>query len=107
MRISDWSSDVCSSDLAEAAGEGLEWPRRKLLVAEENHQMVEERLADRGDAVVRERRRQVGPGDLGPDRSRDRRDGYGAVSHAPTLLRCRFGEMLAQLERRDESRARS
>src|SRR3546814_6594910 len=68
--------------------------------------MVEERLADRGDAVVRERRRQVGPGDLGPDRSRDRRDGYGAVSHAPTLLRCRFGEMLAQLERRDESRAR-
>src|SRR3546814_19960738 len=114
MRISDWSSDVCSSDLevaavlfafedrgdlgevvqplhegvgdrlAEAAGEGHELPRRQLLLAEEHPKMVEEPLADSADPIDRARRRPVGPGAPGPDRTRARRAGNGRFSHAPT-----------------------
>src|SRR3546814_8092875 len=45
MRISDWSSDVCSSDLGRAAGDGV--PRRKCCGGVQKHRDIlgAERLA--------------------------------------------------------------
>src|SRR3546814_19362573 len=56
--------------LAEAQRERQQLCRRQVLVAEEHHQMVEQRLADRRHDVVREVIRQVDAADLGPERDR-------------------------------------
>ena len=58
---------------AEAAGEGELLRRRYLLIAEEDHQMVEQRPADRRDGGVRQVGRQIDATDFGADRRGDGR----------------------------------
>src|SRR3546814_4956740 len=54
MRISDWSSDVCSSDLAERVGQN-------------QHEQHEQRHADDILAAAQRRAEQVSPDDIDGD----------------------------------------
>src|SRR3546814_2744135 len=74
MRMSDWSSDVCSSYLPEPFGEGDLQGRRDLLVAEEDDDVVMEGLQDFGEERVVHRLRQVDAEDLRAERARARLD---------------------------------
>src|SRR3546814_17442137 len=70
MRISDWSSDVCSSDLSSAAGDAHVAGDRRLLAAAVDDEVVAlglaaDRLEDRGveqlvALALAQRRAQVG-----------------------------------------------
>ncbi len=55
--------------LAEATGEGELLARRELLVAKEDHQVVQQGLADLRDDRIGERRRDIHTVDLGAERS--------------------------------------
>ena len=55
-------------DLAEAAREAQQRRGRELLVAKEDHDVLEQRLAQGGDSRVVERRREIDPADLGAER---------------------------------------
>src|SRR3546814_19360029 len=75
MRISDWSSDVCSSDLAALDAE------TRLLVRGERHLRVERTMLVDPDAAAFEPRRDFrGGGDIAaPDRAAEREGrGVGA-----------------------------
>ena len=54
--------------------------RRKRLVAEEDHQVVEERAPDLGDGLVGKRPSEVDAEDLGAERAGDAPDFDGAVA---------------------------
>src|SRR3546814_7660783 len=75
MRISDWSSDVCSSDLAggyEKGGTKAEGPARAAAVAPaQGREVARKPCRRRGDRRRRARRL---------DRSEERRVGYECVS---------------------------
>src|SRR3546814_7585964 len=75
MRISDWSSDVCSSDLAEfrPGRRDLLFPLRRGLLIE--GLIMNLRLLDPVEHIVEHRRKQVDG-----DRSEERRVGKECVS---------------------------
>src|SRR3546814_19343599 len=89
MRMSDWSSDVCSSYLPEPFGEGDLQGRRDLLVAEEDDDFVMEGLQDFGEERVVHRLRQVDAEDLRAERARPRldRDPGMGLTHRTDELR--------------------
>src|SRR3546814_1735766 len=70
MRMSDWSSDVCSSDLRADEERHAPAPGRQFGVAEEllhdhQHQHGDELAADQGDILERgEEAAMLGDGDL-------------------------------------------
>src|SRR3546814_12405584 len=83
MRISDWSSDVCSSDLSRSAARGGRRSSRGRLVriGDDQHQRLAARLADADLRAPVEPRR--GPGLQRPFlavRSEERRVGKECVS---------------------------
>src|SRR3546814_1930408 len=89
MRISDWSSDVCSSDLAERRNDPPEEPEiRERHVAQE----VEDRVAP---AVIRNSRPEVErdlDDDVGDDQDRvDKRDRKSVVSGKSVSVRVDLG----------------
>ena len=59
---------------AETAGEGELLRRRYLLIAEDDDQMIEQRLPDRRDGGVGQAGRQIDATDFGADRRGNRRD---------------------------------
>src|SRR3546814_5026575 len=67
MRISDWSSDVCSSDLADGAG--------VLQVGDNNNAAISQAGDVGGSLAV-----QLGDGNLASSRSEERRVGKECVS---------------------------
>src|SRR3546814_7996143 len=75
MRISDWSSDVCSSDLLERAKLAREYVEHH--DEGERQQQPAARLADRGDGMAD---RVADPEQTFHDRSEERRVGKECVS---------------------------
>src|SRR3546814_14069600 len=93
MRISDWSSDVCSSDLAAVSGigRGIELEDHRLALQALHQLRAELRRADHRGGVGRQRRDDADMGDrmqaehradgkAGEGRSEERRVGKECVS---------------------------
>src|SRR3546814_14602467 len=73
MRISDWSSDVCSSDLVEAENSGIECAHEGAKLFERTC-TVEEMSGDDGAVLI------VGRANVGYRRLQIATDGRGVVS---------------------------
>src|SRR5207248_11690341 len=69
--------------LAEMPSQAVQFGGRQLLVAKEDHEMVEPGFADRRDGIVVELARKIDPEDLRADRSRKRADIEFVPGHAP------------------------
>lgn len=74
---------------AEAAGQRKEALGRQVLVAEEDHQVVEQRLADRPDRGIRQVLGQVHAAKFGAKRTGDRLDLEGHFAHVNPPDACR------------------
>src|SRR3546814_19116741 len=61
MRISDWSSDVCSSDLPNQASEVVEVPGPTAEAVRESRYRMLEKLADFDDALMEKVLEEVEP----------------------------------------------
>src|SRR3984885_6073728 len=67
---------------AETARQRQEAFRRQILVTEEDHEVIEQRLADRADRGVRQLCREIDAAQLSANRTGDRLDLEGHVTHA-------------------------
>ena len=63
--------------IAESLGESEELGRREFLIAKEDHQMIEQGLADGCDRCRADASGQVHPANFGTERSGDRGDSQG------------------------------
>ena len=68
-------------NLAEMPGKGEKALGRQVLAAEEDHQVVEPGMPDRGDRAVVEVLGEIDPGDLGSERAGNRTDLKRTVGH--------------------------
>jgi hypothetical protein len=69
-----------------ASGEGEKPLGREVLVAKEDHQMVEPGAPDRRDRAVVEILAKIDAGDLGPERPGNRTDFKRTIGHQPIII---------------------
>src|SRR3546814_11683208 len=107
MRISDWSSDVCSSDLIIAEGlppdEKQDRRQRRGRTAEP----VDRRNAEEGEEVVEQpvaRVEQIAPDDRGRDERRHIGREQGDAPYRPPFQPARVDEHRGEQRKRDDER---
>src|SRR3546814_12268173 len=105
MRISDWSSDVCSSDLVTEAAHLTELQPRKKRIGIEDHSLLAVREVDRDEtprpARALSRADQVAPMQFASDQNILGRKQFARtrIAHLPLKDRCpRFRPALARVE---------
>src|SRR5262249_37925051 len=72
--------------LSDSTRERQELLEREVLVAKEDHEILEPRLTNRADGLIVERCGEVDPADLGAESARERLDAKRLEPHARTTL---------------------